>query len=267
MDWAQKGSATGYDIQYSTSVNMSGAASKHLTANKPDNLTISGLTADKTYYVRVRSYTNVGSKTYYGPWSDIKSIKTAKYDITKASVSGISTKAYTGKAITQNITVKYNGTVLKNGSDYTTSYSNNKKIGKAIVKITGKGKYGGIITKTFTINPAKQEIQSLRLNPKHFFVDWAQKGSATGYEIQYATNSKFTNAKKVTIKTTRPTRPQFPNLEATKILRSCPFLHGSERHKILRCMVGFKERDYQKINTKALLAKFEMLPFLLDNVV
>lgn len=51
---------------------MSGAASKHLTANKPDKLTISGLTADKTYYVRVRSYTNVGSKTYYGPWSDIK---------------------------------------------------------------------------------------------------------------------------------------------------------------------------------------------------
>lgn len=113
VDWAQKGSATGYDIQYSTSANMSGAASKHLTANKPDNLTISGLTADKTYYVRVRSYTNVGSKTYYSPWSDIKSIKTAKYDITKASVSGISTKAYTGKAITQNITVKYNGTALK----------------------------------------------------------------------------------------------------------------------------------------------------------
>lgn len=175
VDWAQKGSATGYDIQYSTSANMSGAASKHLTANKPDNLTISGLTADKTYYVRVRSYTNVGSKTYYGSWSDIKSIKTAKYDITKASVSGISTKAYTGKAITQNITVKYNGTALKNGTDYTTSYSNNKKIGKAIVKITGKGKYGGIIKKTFTINPAKQEIQKLTSKSKAFFVDWARK--------------------------------------------------------------------------------------------
>lgn len=78
VDWAQKGSATGYDIQYSTSANMSGAASKHLTANKPDKLTISGLTADKTYYVRVRSYTNVGSKTYYGPWSDIKKHKDRK---------------------------------------------------------------------------------------------------------------------------------------------------------------------------------------------
>ena len=194
VDWAQKGSATGYDIQYFASANMSGAASKHLTANKPDNLTISGLTADKTYYVRVRSYTNVGSKTYYGPWSDIKNIKTAKYDITKASVSGISAKAYTGKAITQNITVKYNGTALKNGTDYTTSYSNNKKIGKAIVKITGKGKYGGIITKNFTINPAKQEIQKLTSKSKAFFVDWAQKGSATGYDVEYSVNSNMSGA-------------------------------------------------------------------------
>ena len=216
VDWAQKGSATGYDIQYSTGANMSGAASKHLTANKPDNLTISGLTADKTYYVRVRSYTNVGSKTYYGPWSDIKSIKTAKYDITKASVSGISTKAYTGKAITQNITVKYNGIALKNGTDYTTSYSNNKKIGKAIVKITGKGKYGGIITKTFTINPAKQEIQKLTSKSKAFFVDWAQKGSATGYEIQYATNSKFANAKKVTITNNKTDKTTISKLSGKK---------------------------------------------------
>ena len=216
VDWAQKGSATGYDIQYSTSANMSGAASKHLTANKPDKLTISGLTADKTYYVRVRSYTNVGSKTYYGPWSDIKSIKTAKYNITKASVSGISTKAYTGKAITQNITVKYNGAALKNGTDYTTSYSNNKKIGKAIVKITGKGKYGGIITKIFIINPAKQEIQKLTSKSKAFFVDWAQKGSATGYEIQYATNSKFTNAKKVTITNNKTDKTTISKLSGNK---------------------------------------------------
>ena len=199
IDWAQKGSATGYDIEYSVNSNMSGAVSKHLTANKPDTLTVSGLSGDKTYYVRVRSYTNVNGKVYYGAWSDIKSIKTANNDITKATVSGISTKAFTGKAITQNVTVKVGNTVLKNGTDYTVSYSNNKKVGKATVKITGKGKYGGVITKTFKINPAKQQIQKLTAKSKAFFVDWAQKGSATGYEIQYATNSKFTGAKKVTI--------------------------------------------------------------------
>ena len=216
IDWAQKGSATGYDIEYSVNSNMSGAVSKHLTANKPDTLTVSGLSGDKTYYVRVRSYTNVNGKVYYGAWSDVKSIKTANNDITKATVSGISTKAFTGKAITQNVTVKVGNTVLKNGTDYTVSYSNNKKVGKATVKITGKGKYGGVITKTFKINPAKQEIQKLTAKSKAFFVDWAQKGSATGYEIQYATNSKFTSAKKVTITNNKTDKTTVSKLSANK---------------------------------------------------
>ena len=216
VDWAQKGSATGYDVEYSVNANMSGAVSKHLTANKPDTLTVSGLAGDKTYYVRVRSYTNVNGKVYYGAWSDIKSIKTANNDITKATVSGISTKAFTGKAITQNVTVKVGNTVLKNGTDYTVSYSNNKKVGKATVKITGKGKYGGVITKTFKINPAKQEIQKLTAKSKAFFVDWAQKGSATGYEIQYATNSKFTSAKKVTITNNKTDKTTVSKLSANK---------------------------------------------------
>ena len=216
IDWAQKGSATGYDVEYSVNANMSGAVSKHLTANKPDTLTVSGLAGDKTYYVRVRSYTNVNGKVYYGAWSDVKSIKTANNDITKAFVSGISTKAFTGKAITQNVTVKVGNTVLKNGTDYTVSYSNNKKVGKATVKITGKGKYGGVITKTFKINPAKQEIQKLTAKSKAFFVDWAQKGSATGYEIQYATNSKFTGAKKVTITNNKTDKTTVSKLSANK---------------------------------------------------
>ena len=216
IDWAQKGSATGYDVEYSVNSNMSGAVSKHLTANKPDTLTVSGLSGDKVYYVRVRSYTNVNGKVYYGAWSDVKSIKTANNDITKASVSGISTKAFTGKAITQNVTVKVGNTVLKNGTDYTVSYSNNKKVGKATVKITGKGKYGGVITKTFKINPAKQEIQKLTAKSKAFFVDWAQKGSATGYEIQYATNSKFTGAKKVAITNNKTDKTTVSKLSGNK---------------------------------------------------
>ena len=140
--------------------------------------------------------TITGKGNYTGSVSKTFKIKN---NFKKATVSGISTKAFTGKNITQSITVKYNGKTLKNGTDYTVSYSNNKKIGTATVKIAGKGSYTGTVTKTFKINPAKQEIQKLTAKSKAFFVDWAQKGSATGYEIQYATNSKFTSAKKVTI--------------------------------------------------------------------
>ncbi len=140
--------------------------------------------------------TITGKGNYTGSVSKTYSIKN---NFKKATVSGISNKSYTGKNITQSITVKYNGKTLKKGTDYTVSYSNNKSIGTATVKIAGKGSYTGTITKTFKINPAKQEIQKLTAKSKAFFVDWAQKGSATGYEIQYATNSKFTSAKKVTI--------------------------------------------------------------------
>ena len=156
------------------------------------------------YTVSYSNNTKVGTATvkitgkgnYTGSVSKTYSIKN---NFKKATVSSISTKAFTGKNITQSITVKYNGKTLKNGTDYTVSYSSNKNIGTATVKVTGKGSYTGTITKTFKINPAKQEIQKLTAKSKAFFVDWAQKGSATGYEIQYATNSKFTSAKKVTI--------------------------------------------------------------------
>ena len=162
------------------------------------------LKKDTDYTVSYSNNTKVGTATvkitgkgnYTGSVSKTYSIKN---DFKKATVSGISTKAFTGKNITQSITVKYNGKTLKKGTDYTVSYSNNKNIGTATVKIAGKGSYTGTITKTFKINPAKQEIQKLTAKSKAFFVDWAQKGSATGYEIQYATNSKFTSAKKVTI--------------------------------------------------------------------
>ena len=162
------------------------------------------LKKDTDYTVSYSNNTKVGTATvkitgkgnYTGSVSKTYSIKN---DFKKATISGISNKSYTGKNITQSITVKYNGKTLKKGTDYTVSYSNNKNIGTATVKIAGKGSYTGTITKTFKINPAKQEIQKLTAKSKAFFVDWAQKGSATGYEIQYATNSKFTSAKKITI--------------------------------------------------------------------
>ena len=76
------------------------------------------------------------------------------YDISKATVTGISNKTYTGKAITQTPTVKLGTTTLKSGTDYTVSYKNNKNAGTATVTIKGTGNYTGTVTKTFKINPA-----------------------------------------------------------------------------------------------------------------
>ena len=157
--------------------------------------------------------TITGKGNYTGSVSKTYSIKN---NFKKATISGISIKSYTGKNITQSFTVKYNGKTLKKGTDYTVSYSSNKNIGTATVKVTGKGSYAGTITKTFKINPAKQEIQKLTSKSKAFFVDWAQKGSATGYEIQYATNSKFTSAKKVTITNNKTDKTTISKLSGKK---------------------------------------------------
>ena len=173
------------------------------------------------YTVSYSNNTKVGTATvkitgkgnYTGSVSKTYSIKN---NFKKATVSGISTKVFTGKNITQSITVKYNGKTLKKGTDYTVSYSSNKNIGTATVKVAGKGSYTGTITKTFKINPAKQEIQKLTSKSKAFFVDWAQKGSATGYEIQYATNSKFTSAKKVTITNNKTDKTTISKLSGNK---------------------------------------------------
>ena len=78
-----------------------------------------------------------------------------KYDLVSnktTTVSELENKQYTGKAVTQKVTVKIPGVTLKEGTDYKLEYKNNVNAGTASVIITGQGNYSGKITKTFTIN-------------------------------------------------------------------------------------------------------------------
>ena len=216
IDFAQKGSATGYDLQYSIRSDFAGAKTLTISSNKTDKKTVSNLTSGKKYYVRVRSYTIVSGKRYNGAWSDTKSVTTAKYDISKAKVAGIKNKSFTGKNITQSITVTYSGKTLKNGTDYTVKYSSNKNIGTAKVTVTGKGSYGGVIKKSFIITPARQTIQKLTPVKKGFYIDYAQKGSATGYEISYAENISFSGAKTVKVTSNKTDKKTIKKLKSQK---------------------------------------------------
>ena len=63
--------------------------------------------------------------------------------ISDAVISGISDCEYTGKAITPEIKVVYNGITLKKGVDYTVSYSNNTEEGTATVTVKGIGNFKG----------------------------------------------------------------------------------------------------------------------------
>lgn len=137
--------------------------------------------------------------------------------ISSASVSlSIATYSFDGKVKTPSVTVKLGSTALRNGIDYVVSYRNNKNVGKATVVITGKGLYAGTITRTFVINPAKQEIQKLTTKSKGFYIDYVAKGHATGYEIQYATNSSFSGAKKTVITSNKTDKVTVSKLSGNK---------------------------------------------------
>ena len=173
------------------------------------------------YSVTYSNNTKVGTATvkitakgnYTGTISKTFKIKN---NFAKSTVSGIATKTFTGKAQTQKITVKFNGKTLKSGTDYTVTYSNNTKVGTATVKIVGKGNYTGTITKTFKINPAKQTINKLTAKSKGFTATWSKKDHATGYEIQYSTDSKFKSVSKATITSKSTTSKTFTKLKASK---------------------------------------------------
>jgi len=68
-----------------------------------------------------------------------------------AEIEKIPDQKYTGRAITPTIKVYYLGLRLKRGTDYTVTYTNNRNVGTAKCKITGKGKYTGTRTVSFKI--------------------------------------------------------------------------------------------------------------------
>lgn len=85
------------------------------------------------------------------------------FDISKAQLSPIGIKDYTGKAIKPVPVIRANGTTLKLNKDFTCKYYWNKKVGKAMVDVQGKGNYSSSESMYFTI--AKRTKQSLTISP------------------------------------------------------------------------------------------------------
>ena len=118
------------------------------------------------------------------------------------SISLSSTKyTYNGKEKKPAVTVKDSKGNDVPKSNYTVEYSNNKKVGTGKVTIKFKNDYYGKVTKTFRINPASTSIASISAKKKGFTVKWKKQANQTsGYQVQYATDSKFeSNRKTLTV--------------------------------------------------------------------
>lgn len=103
----------------------------------------SGMASDYGIYVNGKKATTEG-------WTFV-----CKYDIELADVSCSEMWEYTGKEITPEPDVSFNGKKLTRGTDYTLSYKNNKNPGTATMEIKGIGLYTG--TKTFYFGIEEKE--------------------------------------------------------------------------------------------------------------
>lgn len=101
---------------------------------------------------------------------------------------------YNGKTQKLSVTVKDSqGKALKNGTDYTVSVPKSiKNVGSYTVTVTFKGNYEGTAAQTFEIIPQTTGIKKILSQSKGFTITWKkQTEQITGYEIQYAADSKF----------------------------------------------------------------------------
>ena len=147
----------------------------------PGGFTVEGYTgsAAERYVKRIHQFENL----YHVFFTDVKFVSiggqtAAVTNISKAKISALKTRAFTGKPLTQALTITYGGKKLVNGRDYTLTWKNNKNIGIASVTIKGKGKYNGSVTKKFRITVQKNAVYTVsRLKYKISSADTSGKGT------------------------------------------------------------------------------------------
>ena len=74
--WKKLGGITGYQIQYSTKSNFSGAKLVTIKNSKILKTTVKKLSAKKVYYVRVRTHKTVSGTHFMSNWSKTYKVKT-----------------------------------------------------------------------------------------------------------------------------------------------------------------------------------------------
>ena len=165
-----------------------GKADSTYTTTKPTKAgtyTVKAVSAKTTNYLS----TTKTIKVVIGKYS-ITKCKSSLGETSKSKLSGNSAATgtlsfvYTGYSIKPSLVVKRGTVLLKAGTDYSVSYTNNKLVGKATLTITGKGNYTGTKKINFKIVPKINKISSLTSTKSGTInVKWISYKSVGGYEI------------------------------------------------------------------------------------
>ena len=199
VEWTADSSALGYELEYCQNSSFSSTDTSYhsVTYTGKNAVNLSKYPKiGETWYVRVRAFiTNNGktSGTKYGAWSDVasKKLEAAITNVTLSKTEFV----YTGSAVKVGsyLTVKFGDKKLTYGTDYTTTYANNKNVGfeTAAVTVKGTGEYSGSVTLHYSILPPKQAKPTLSMDGTALHVAWTVDASAVGYELEYCKNSSF----------------------------------------------------------------------------
>ena len=165
-----------------------------------------------TYKVTIKmkgNYTGTKTLTF-----KINPVNVSKCKITLSTTS----YTYNGTVKKPAVTVKNASGTKLTTSSYTVTYASGRKnVGTYKVTIKMKGNYTGTKTLTFKINPSKTTISKLTAGKKSIKVAITKKSTqVTGYQIQYSTSKKFTNAKTKTISSYKTTKYTLKSLSAKK---------------------------------------------------
>ena len=160
-------------------------------------------TVDKEFYIariedlKVASRTTESVKLSWKKETGVKGYKVYKYNFTKKkwtlvkTIKGTKTTSYTFKDLTPGRGSKYSvRTYVTKGKTY----------------------YGPRVELSASTKPSKVTIKSfVSGRERNARVTWGKRNS-TGYQVQLARNSKFTNAKKYTVKSSSTTKMTFEDL-------------------------------------------------------
>ena len=75
VSWKKDKNASGYEITYSTKKSFKGKKTIVVKSNKTTSKVVKKLTSKKKYFVKVRSYKQVGKTKTYGAYSKVKTVK------------------------------------------------------------------------------------------------------------------------------------------------------------------------------------------------
>lgn len=185
-------SYTGYEIRPSLKVRVGNTLlteGRDYTVKYENNINIG------TAFVTVTGigkYDGTGSKSAY--------FRIVTPSVANATVASIAYQSYTGYAICPPLTVHVNGVLLREGADYTVSYSNNINMGTASVTIVGTGSYTGTKTVTFRITGPNLSAATIAAIPDQLYtgsdirpvvtvtVNNITLRQSTDYTVRYSNN-------------------------------------------------------------------------------